>query len=202
MQDGRQQQSETDLAQRHRRVALRAGAVALVMLGMAFAAVPLYSMFCRVTGFAGTTQRATAPSHVTLDKRLIVRFDGNVAPGLAWKFEPVKRSMTLRIGENRIAHFRATNVSDRTLTGQAAFNVAPDAVGAYFNKLACFCFTEQTLKPGQSVDMPVQFYVDPAFVKDRATRDVSQITLSYTFFPVEKPGQATTAQRPVAKNGT
>lgn len=202
MQDTDHHQSETDLAQRHRRVAWRASAIALVMLGMAFAAVPLYSMFCRVTGFSGTTQRATAPSHVTLDERLIVRFDGNVAPGLAWKFEPVKRSMIVRIGENRIAHFHATNISNKTLTGQAAFNVAPDAVGAYFNKLACFCFTEQTLKPGQSVDMPVQFYVDPAFVKDRATRDVSQITLSYTFFPVEKSGQTTNAQRPVTRNGS
>jgi cytochrome c oxidase assembly protein subunit 11 len=200
--EGQHHETGTSLARRHRRVALRAGAVALFMLGMAFAAVPLYSMFCRVTGFAGTTQRANAPSHVILNRRLVVRFDGNVANGLAWSFEPVKRSISVRIGESRIAHFRATNLSDKTLTGQAAFNVAPDAVGAYFNKLACFCFTEQTLKPGQTVDMPVQFYVDPEFVKDRATRGVSQITLSYTFFPVETPGTGATVQRPDAKKGT
>ena len=190
-----------DLQRRHRRIALRASALAIVMLGMAFAAVPLYRMFCQVTGFAGTTQRAERPSTTTINKQLVVRFDGNVSGGLDWSFEPVKRAMTLKIGENRMATFRAKNVSGETLTGTASFNVTPDAAGAYFNKLECFCFTEQTLKPGQTVDMPVRFYIDPEFAKDRATRGISQVTLSYTFFPV-KDGKRATAQRPQAKKGS
>ena len=181
------------LAQRHRRVAVRAGGVAVIMLGLAFAAVPLYQMFCQVTGFGGTTRRVVAASTRVVDRLVTVRFDANVAPGLGWRFEPVERTMKVKLGETSIAVYRATNISDRELTGTASFNVAPDIAGGYFNKLECFCFTEQTLKPGQSVDMPVSFYVDPAIVENPDSRKVQDITLSYTFFhvphPTEKPGK-------------
>jgi cytochrome c oxidase assembly protein subunit 11 len=176
------------LQQRHRRVATWTSAGALLMLGLAFASVPLYRLFCQVTGFGGTTQRAIAPSTTTIDRHVTVRFDANVSNGLRWSFEPVVRTVDLQLGENRVVAYRATNVSDKPLTGTASFNVTPDAAGAYFNKIECFCFTEQTLKPGESIEMPVSFYVDPEFANERATRGISQITLSYTFFPVEPAG--------------
>ena len=191
--------TERALQKRHRQVAVRAGALAVFMLGMAFAAVPLYQMFCQATGFAGTTQRATVASTVTLDKTVTMRFDANVAGGLSWTFVPVKTAFDVKIGENRIALYKATNLSDKPVTGTATFNVAPEAAGAYFNKLACFCFTEQTLQPGQSVEMPVSFFVDPEFVKNRATRNISQITLSYTFFPVTKARAAVNENARVGK---
>ena len=201
MTDSAAENEQQALQRRHRRVALRAGTIAVVMLGLAFASVPLYRIFCQVTGFAGTTQRADTPSTTTIDKRLTVRFAGNVSGGLAWEFEPVARTINLKIGENRIAKYRAKNVTGRTLVGTATFNVAPDAAGAYFNKLECFCFTEQTLKPGETVEMPVSFYIDPEFAKDRATRHVEQITLSYTFYPVDEATTATT-DKPASGNGT
>ena len=173
------------LAKRHRAVAGRAGFIALVMLGLAFASVPLYRIFCQATGFAGTTMRATAASKTVIDKTITVRFDGNVANGLAWKFEPVRSTIEVKLGETRVALYRAKNLSNKTIVGTATFNVAPESAGAYFNKLACFCFTEQTLKPGEEVEMPVSFFVDPAFATARETRGITQITLSYTFFPAE-----------------
>lgn len=178
------------LQNRHRRVATYAASGALVMLALAFASVPLYRIFCQVTGFGGTTQRAEQPSTRTIDKRITVRFDGNVSGGLAWSFEPVKRTMDMKLGENRIAVYRAKNVSDKPLTGTASFNVAPESAGAYFNKIECFCFVEQTLKPGEEIEMPVSFYVDPEFAKNRATRGISQITLSYTFYPSGETAEA------------
>ena len=167
------------------RVAAFAACFALGMLGMAYAAVPLYQMFCQVTGFAGTTQRAErAPSaDQVLDRTMTVRFDANVTSGLGWEFKPVQRTITLKLGENKLAFYRATNPSDEPVTGTATFNVAPEAAGAYFNKIDCFCFTEQTLKPGESVEMPVSFFIDPEIMKDRSARRISQITLSYTFYP-------------------
>lgn len=194
MTGGEEASREQEMQRRHRRVAFRAGGVAVVMLGLAFASVPLYRMFCQATGFAGTTQRAESRSTVVLNKTVIMRFDANVAGALKWSFEPVKTKFKIKIGETRVALFRATNLSDKPVTGTATFNVAPEAAGAYFNKLECFCFTEQTLQPGQSVEMPVSFFVDPEFVKNRATRNIAQITLSYTFFPIDQP-------KPVVKSG-
>lgn len=159
--------------------------VVLFMGVMAWASVPLYDLFCRVTGYGGTTQRASAGSGVVLDRKITVRFDASTGNNMAWKFAPVKTAMTLRIGETGLAYYRATNPTKRTITGTASFNVTPPTAGAYFSKIACFCFTEQTLKPGQTVLMPVTFYVDPAIVKDRDTDKVHTITLSYTFFETE-----------------
>ena len=167
------------------RVAASAASVAVVMLGLAYAAVPLYQMFCQVTGFGGTTQRAeSAPeAHRVLDRTITIRFDSNVAGGLGWKFKPVQRTLKVKLGDSRLAFYKATNASDKPLTGTAMFNVAPEAAGAYFNKIECFCFKEQTLAAGESVEMPVSFFIDPDILKDRSARHISQITLSYTFFP-------------------
>ena len=178
--------SERESSRRNGRVAAGSALFACFMLGMAFASVPLYRMFCQVTGFAGTTQRAEkAPDHVS-EKSVIVRFDANVSSGLAWSFKPVQNTVQVKYGENTLAFYRATNTSDQPITGTATFNVAPEAAGAYFNKIECFCFTEQTLQPGESVEMPVSFFVDPDMIKDRSARSVSQITLSYTFYPVKQ----------------
>lgn len=180
---------------RDKKIALACLAGALTMVGAAFAAVPLYRMFCQVTGFGGTTQRADAPSHVMLDRKVTVRFDANVAPGLAWTFEPVERTVEARIGENVLAFYRATNTSTEPLTGTASFNVAPDAAGPHFSKIECFCFTEQTLAPGQTVEMPVSFFVDPGLVADPNSAHLQQITLSYTFYKSDQrqAGQARSA---------
>lgn len=187
-----------DVSRNHRAVGLACAAVAAGMVGMAYAAVPLYQIFCQVTGYGGTTQVAVAPSQNTIDKTITMRFDANVSDDLAWKFEPVDRKFELKIGDNRIASYRATNISDKTVTGTATFNVSPDAAGIYFNKIECFCFTEQTLKPGESVDMPVSFFVDPGFADDPNTAHISQLTLSYTFYPVANPKAA---QAEVSKTG-
>lgn len=168
--------------------------VAAGMLGLAYAAVPLYQLFCQVTGYGGTTQRVDRPSDRVLDRTITVRFDANVN-GLAWRFEPVERTMDVRIGENTLAFYRATNMSDRTLVGTATFNVTPDLAGGFFNKMECFCFKEQRLEPGQSIEMPVSFYVDPSLVDDKDARRLTQITLSYTFFPVDRPQRAADADR-------
>ncbi len=144
----------------------------------------LYKLFCQATGYGGTTQRVTKASAEILDRVVTVRFDANVSPQLSWKFEPVVNTMDVRIGETSLAFFRATNLSDKPLKGQAVFNVSPDVAGIYFNKIECFCFKEQTLQPGQTVEMPVTFYVDPAMARDRDMVNISNITLSYVFFPV------------------
>lgn len=173
----------------NKRVGAIMSLVAAGMLGMAYAAVPLYQMFCQATGYAGTTRRVTTPSATILDRVVTIRFDANVA-GIAWKFEPVVRTMDVRIGETTLAFYRATNMSDRPLVGTSSFNVSPDIAGSFFNKLACFCFTEQRLEPGETIEMPVSFYVDPSLVADKDAHKVSEITLSYTFYPVDKPKQA------------
>jgi cytochrome c oxidase assembly protein subunit 11 len=174
----------------HARVAAVCAGVAFGMLGLAFASVPLYRLFCQVTGFGGTTQRAERPSTEVLDRRITVRFDANVGPGLSWEFQPVVPTMDVKIGENALAFYRATNRSSKTIVGTATFNVTPDQVGSFFNKIECFCFTEQKLEPGESVEMPVSFFIDPAIVKDLDGSRVRNITLSYTFFPVDKPRTA------------
>ncbi|OHV85595.1 cytochrome c oxidase assembly protein [Ensifer sp. LCM 4579] len=155
------------------------------MVGMAYAAVPLYNMFCRVTGYNGTTQRVEQASDVILDRKIRVTFDANVAPGLPWEFKPVQRHVDLRIGETVQINYRAKNLSSKPTTGQATFNVTPMEAGAYFNKLECFCFTETTLQPGEEMEMPVVFFVDPEIVKPVETKDVKTLTLSYTFYARE-----------------
>jgi len=161
--------------------------VSFGMLGLAYASVPLYKLFCQVTGYGGTTQRADAAPSEIRTETVSVKFDANTAASLGWSFHAEQQSMTVRIGEQNMAHYRAVNTSDRPLTGSAVFNVTPVSAGAYFNKIQCFCFTEQTLQPGESVDMPVVFFVDPTVLDDPDTRAIKEITLSYTFYPVDKP---------------
>lgn len=186
-------QDAAAMGARNVRVAVFCATLAFAMVGAAYAAVPLYDLFCRVTGYGGTTQRANAPSDRVLDRIMTVRFDANVAPKLAgWKFEPVQHTMDVKVGENSLAFFRATNTSDKPLTGTAAFNVAPDTMGLYFSKIECFCFTEQTLQPGQTVDMPVSFFIDPKMVEDRDTAGLSNLTLSYVFYPANKTADVET----------
>ena len=156
--------------------------VVVGMVGLAYASVPLYELFCRVTGFGGTTQVATGESDRVLDRRMTVRFDANVNPELSWKFVPAQRSMSLQVGETGLAFYRATNTGTETVVGTATFNVTPDKAGLYFDKIDCFCFTEQVLRPGETVDMPVSFYLDPDLADDRKMDGLTTVTLSYTFF--------------------
>jgi cytochrome c oxidase assembly protein subunit 11 len=155
------------------------------MAGMAWAAVPLYDLFCRVTGFGGTPLVAEAGADRVLDRTVTVRFDASTAAGMPWEFTPEETARTIRIGETALAFYDAANLTDRPITGTATYNVTPPIVGGYFVKIDCFCFTEQTLAPGEAVQMPVTFYVDPAIMDDPEARAVGTITLSYTFF--EKP---------------
>jgi cytochrome c oxidase assembly protein subunit 11 len=177
------------------KVALMCVGGVVTMGCMAYAAVPLYQMFCQVTGLGGTTQKAEKPSDVVLNRMITVRFDSNVSPKLGWSFEPVQRTVEAHIGENMLVFYRATNTSDRKVTGTATFNVAPDAAGLFFSKIECFCFQEQTLEPGQSIEMPVSFFVDPALVADAEASRLKEITLSYTFYPIE--GAKAAATEPV-----
>ena len=171
----------------------------LAMMGSLTAASPtLYSIFCQVTGYGGTTQRAIAPSTTVLDNIVTVRFDANVSPHLPWKFEPVQSTMDVKLGETSLAFYRATNLSDKKITGTAAFNVAPDTMGLYFSKIECFCFKEQTLEPGQSVEMPVTFFVDPKMIDDPDTKELSNITLSYVFYPTEHAASIDEKSKPVS----
>lgn len=177
-----------------RRTGFIAAGVAVAMLGLAYASVPLYRLFCQVTGFGGTTMRVdetAAPSAV--DRLIKVRFDANVAPGLAWTFKPVETQATIRIGERKLAFYQATNLTDKPITGMATYNVSPDTAGGYFMKIHCFCFDEQTLQPGETVDMPVSYYIDPAILEDASARRIDEITLSYTFFPREEETNKTAA---------
>ena len=177
-------------SQRRRRdvaVAAACGVFVAVMVGAAYAAVPLYNWFCRATGFGGTTQVATAaPGHV-LDRKIVVRFDANVAGGLPWRFEPEQTSVEVRIGDVVTVNYLVVNESARETVGQASYNVSPPTAGGYFSKINCFCFTEQRLKGGEKREMPVVFFVDPALVKDSDQDDLNTITLSYTMYPVRQP---------------
>ena len=175
-------------------VASICGFIVVLMVGASYAAVPFYNWFCRATGFNGTTQVATSsPSGAPLARKIAVRFDANVGPGLPWKFEPEQTEIEVRIGEVFTVFYKVTNQSARETTGAAAYNVAPLTVGAYFQKINCFCFTEQTMAPGETRQMPVVFYVDPALVADSENDGLNTITLSYTFYPVRDP-----APKPVA----
>ena len=169
-------------------VASICGLVVVLMVGASYAAVPFYNWFCRATGFNGTTQVATsAPSDAPLQRKISVRFDANVGPGLPWKFEPEQNEIEVRIGEVVTVFYTVTNQAARATTGVAAYNVAPLTVGAYFQKINCFCFTEQTMGPGEKREMPVVFYVDPQLAKDSENDTLKTITLSYTFYPVRDP---------------
>ena len=177
------------LSRRNGRTAALATLLVAAMVGLAFASVPLYRLFCQVTGFAGTTQRAeTGAAPGAVGRMISVRFDANISPALGWRFEPVDTSRRVAIGSRNIALYSARNLSGRPATGTATFNVTPSQAGRYFTKIQCFCFTEQRLAPGQDVRMPVVFYVDPAILDDPDARDISEITLSYTFYPVDQPG--------------
>jgi cytochrome c oxidase assembly protein subunit 11 len=182
--------AEAAMGARNRRVALVCATVGAAMLGLAYASVPLYALFCQVTGFGGTTQRAEKPASSILERTMTVRFDANVGDGLPWDFAPVSEPQTLHIGENGLAFYRVTNRSNRTIVGSATYNVTPEQAGIYFNKLACFCFTEQRLEPGESMDMPVSYFVDPEIVKDIDASRLTTVTLSYTFYEVKKPAAA------------
>jgi cytochrome c oxidase assembly protein subunit 11 len=174
-------------------VAACCGALVASMVGAAYAAVPFYTWFCQTTGFGGTTQVAEkAPDHV-LGRTLTIRFDSNVTPGLPWKFQPEQNAIQVRIGEVATVHYKVVNEAAREIAGQAAYNVSPPTVGAYFDKINCFCFTEQRLKAGESREMTVVFYVDPSIVKDHDQDDLNTITLSYTFYRLREP------ERPVAE---
>jgi cytochrome c oxidase assembly protein subunit 11 len=175
-------------------VAAACGAFVAVMVGAAYAAVPLYSWFCRTTGFGGTPVVAEAAPVKVLDRKVTVRFDANVASGLPWKFEPEQVSIDVRIGQVVTIYYRAVNDSARETVGQAGYNVSPPTVGGYFAKINCFCFTEQRLRPHESRDMPVVFFVDPALVGDSEQDDLNTITLSYTMYPVQQPA------KPVVEN--
>ncbi len=155
------------------------------MIGMSYAAVPLYQIFCQVTGYGGTTQRAEQYSDQILDRTINIRFDANVSGGLPWEFAPVEREVTLRIGETTQVAYTAKNIFKVPSNGRATFNVTPQAAGAYFNKVECFCFTDTTLQPGESMQMPVVFFVDPDIVDAPELKGISTLTLSYTFFPIE-----------------
>jgi cytochrome c oxidase assembly protein subunit 11 len=169
------------------RTAIKLSAVASVMMALSFAAVPFYDWFCRVTGFAGTTSVAAAPSDEVLDQTVLVRFDASVEAGMPWEFAPVERTMEIRIGETGLAFYEAYNPTSNAVAGTASYNVTPDAAGGYFTKIACFCFEQQVLQPGERVQMPVSFYVDPAMVTDPEGRFVREITLSYTFHRTDLP---------------
>ena len=170
------------LEHRNRKTALITTAAVASMIGLSFAAVPLYRAFCQVTGWGGTTQRAEAAPTQVLSRDITVRFDASTAQGLPWRFKPEQVSQKLKIGESGLAFYEAENLSDKPVRGQATFNVSPAKAGIYFNKIECFCFTEQVLQPGEKVSMPVTYFIDPKLADDRNLDEVETITLAYTFF--------------------
>ena len=180
----------TTLAQKNRTVGIKAALFGLAMLGLAFASVPLYRIFCQVTGFGGTTMKAEGPAPGAVAGQIGVRFDSNISPTLPWKFEPEQATVRIHPGARTTIYYKASNYTARRTMGTATFNVTPAQAGPYFSKIECFCFTEQVLKGGESVRMPVVFFVDPKIAEDPATKHIDEITLSYTFYPVEKTASA------------
>jgi cytochrome c oxidase assembly protein subunit 11 len=168
-------------------VALSLAALVAGMIGMSFASVPLYRLFCQVTGYGGVPQRADKAPGEVLDRTIKIRFDGNVDGSLPWTFAPVQQTMDVKIGETALAFFKASNNSSTPVTGRAIFNVSPELAGRYFTKIECFCFKQQTLEAGQAVEMPVTFFVDPKIVDDDDTKNITEITLSYTFYHSNEP---------------
>jgi cytochrome c oxidase assembly protein subunit 11 len=181
-------------------VAFLCGGLVAVMVGASFAAVPFYSWFCRTTGYGGTPQIASAAPTTVSDRTVTVRFDSNVAPGLPWKFEPELRTVDVKLGEVVTVYYTVTNEAARVTAGQAGYNVSPTTTGGYFTKINCFCFTEQTMKPGEKREMAVVFYVDPKLAENSELDGVKLITLSYTFYPIRVPDQAAAETAP-AKSG-
>lgn len=177
----------TKVAKREKQIVLACALIVGGMAGMAYAAVPLYDLFCRVTGYGGTTQASSEFSDVILDRKVTVRFDANTSADLPWGFRPQQVATEINVGADGLAFYTAENTSDRTIVGTATYNVTPQKAGVYFAKVDCFCFTEQVLLPGQKIDMPVTFFVDPAIADDPKMDDVSTITLSYTFFEKTNP---------------
>lgn len=169
-------------SQRLRRHAISLAMIAVGMVLLAYASVPLYRMFCQVTGFGGTPMLAQRAPDTVVDRTIRVRFNADTAPGLPWEFAPVERMVTVKLGESRLAVFTAENQSDEPMHGVATYNVVPHSMGRYFEKVQCFCFEEQVLKPHEKVNMPVSFFIDPAMLKDPETRGIKEVTLSYTFF--------------------
>lgn len=180
----------------NRTIALQLTAIAVGMLMLAYASVPLYRLFCQVTGFGGTSQRAVANSTRMVDRTVTVTFDANVDPQLPWVFEPLEKSVKVKLGENRLVAFRATNQANVPTKATATYNVTPFALGRYFNKIQCFCFKEQRLAPGQSVNMPVSFFIDPEMINDPEAAGVTNITLSYTFFSYESANKSKFGKTP------
>jgi cytochrome c oxidase assembly protein subunit 11 len=189
------------LRRRDKIVAMACGLCVAAMVGAAYAAVPFYNWFCRVTGFNGTTQVSIAAPATVLDQTVTIRFDANIGPGLPWRFEPEQRSIKVRLGEVVTIYYRAVNETARQITASAAYNVTPLTMGSYFQKINCFCFTEQTLKAGEKRDMAVVFYVDPAMAKDADAATTNTITLSYTFYPQREPSRPVADSAPAAKPG-
>ncbi len=179
------EKSKSSPAARNRRVALVCSVLVASMVGLSYAAVPLYRIFCQVTGYGGTTQVATESPQTVLERTITVRFDANVSRDMDWSFRPAQRSIELKVGETALAFYRAVSESSSDTMGTATFNVTPLAAGQYFNKVECFCFTEQKLTAGQTVDMPVTFFIDPEIDNDPDLEKLTTITLSYTFYPME-----------------
>ena len=174
--------------QRNLRVLMMLVGVVAGMTGLAYASVPLYRLFCQVTGFGGTPQRVAAAPIEISDRTIRVTFTADVAAGLGWKFQPLQRNLELKVGENKLAYYVAENLESVPVTGRATFNVSPETFGPYFSKIECFCFTEQTLQPGQRIEMPVSFFIDPALLDDPALKKLNDVTLSYTFFRAAEDG--------------
>lgn len=173
---------QTEPKRRHGILALSLAGLVAGMVGLSFASVPLYRLFCQATGYGGVPQRAEKAPGEVLDRTILIRFDGNVDGSLPWAFAPVQQTMDVKIGETALAFFKASNKSSVPVSGRAVFNVAPELAGRYFTKIECFCFKQQTLAAGQTVEMPVTFFVDPKIVEDDDTKNISEITLSYTFY--------------------
>jgi len=185
-----EEREQTGKTEQDNQRALRRTVVPLVLIvagmtGLSFAAVPLYDLFCRVTGYGGTTQVAETGSTEVLERKITIRFDANISPKLDWQFKPAQTSMEVRIGESALAVYEAHNPTGQPLAGTATYNVTPEIAGYYFSKVQCFCFTEQVLEPGRRMDMPVSFFVNPAIMDDPEAREIEEITLSYTFFPMK-----------------
>lgn len=188
------------MERRNRRVLVMCAGAALVMLGGAFAAAPLYNMFCRVTGYGGTTRVATAGPDTVLDRTVTVRFDGSVADGAPLRFTPDEHTIQVRLGERALAYYTVENLSDYPVTAVASYNVSPFKTGSYFNKLECFCFTEQVFAPGEARELAVLFFVDPSMDGEKRLEDVREITLSYTFFRKPDDGEDSLAARAEGEN--
>ena len=191
-----------NLSRTMRRTALACAGLALGMVGLAYASVPLYDLFCKVTGFDGTPIVRASNGSSVVDRTITVRFDANVSPGLPWRFSPETPEVKVKLGETTTVTYKVTNTGARASTGIATYNVQPDLAGAYFSKLECFCFTEQTLQPGETLESAVVFYVDPRLAQDADVKDLTSITLSYTYFPSKggKPvAEATSSTKPIAQ---